>query len=68
MRKYTFMNIFGSNALPSGLSQATLAGLVRVLLMRLVDDHLGRQPEGEALLKVGRRAAFNQPCCLSPCG
>ncbi|WIA20535.1 hypothetical protein OEZ85_004930 [Tetradesmus obliquus] len=48
----TLMNIFGSNALPSGLSQATLAGLVRVLLMRLVDDHLGRQPEGEALLKA----------------
>lgn len=31
-----------------------LAGLVHVLLMRLVDDHLGRQPEGEALLKVSR--------------
>jgi hypothetical protein len=49
----TLMNIFGNSALPAGLSQQTLSGLVRVLLMRLVDDHLGRQSEGEALLKVG---------------
>lgn len=39
VRKYTLVNICGSNLLPSGLSQATLAGLVRVLLMRPVDDH-----------------------------
>jgi hypothetical protein len=28
-------------------------GCPHVLLMRLVDDHLGRQAEREALLKVG---------------
>jgi hypothetical protein len=28
-------------------------GCPRVLLMRLVDDHLKRQAEGDALLKVG---------------
>lgn len=52
----TLMNIFGSPALPGGLTPETLAGLVRVLLMRLVDDNLGRQPEGEALLKVRIKA------------
>jgi hypothetical protein len=56
----TLMNIFGSSALPAGLSQQTLSGLVRVLLMRLVDDHLGRQAEGEALLKVG--SGFGGSC------
>lgn len=48
----TLMNIFGGSALPAGLRYETLAGLVRVLLLRLVDDNLGRMSEGEALLKV----------------
>jgi hypothetical protein len=60
----TLMNIFNSSALPSGLSQQTLSGLVRVLLMRLVDDHLGRQAEGEALLKVSMEDARCCGCCF----
>lgn len=48
----TLMNIFSSGALPAGLRPESLAGLVRVLLLRLVDDNLGRMSEGEALLKV----------------
>lgn len=49
------MNIFNANRLPSGLKKDTLGGLVRTLLLRLVDDNLGKQAEGEALLKVGWR-------------
>lgn len=48
----TLMNVFSAQQLPSGLKQETLSGLVRTLLLRLVDDNLGKQPEGEALLKV----------------
>jgi hypothetical protein len=59
----TLMNIFGSSALPAGLSQQTLSGLVRVLLMRLVDDHLGRQAEGEALLKVRGVVGVTKKTC-----
>jgi hypothetical protein len=59
----TLMNIFGSAQLPAGLSQQTLSGLVRVLLMRLVDDHLGRQAEGEALLKVGLKGSGSNVTC-----
>jgi len=46
------MNIFHTSSLPNGLRQETLSRLVRTLLLRLVDDNLGKQPEGEALLKV----------------
>jgi hypothetical protein len=46
------MNIFHTSRLPTGLQQETLARMVRTLLLRLVDDNLGKQPEGEALLKV----------------
>lgn len=46
------MNIFHTSRLPTGLKQDTLARMVRTLLLRLVDDNLGKQPEGEALLKV----------------
>jgi hypothetical protein len=46
------MNIFHTSKLPTGLRQDTLARMVRTLLLRLVDDNLGKQPEGEALLKV----------------
>lgn len=49
------MNIFHTNCLPNGLQQETLARLVRTLLLRLVDDNLGKQPEGEALLKVSNK-------------
>lgn len=49
------MNIFHTSRLPTGLKQETLARMVRTLLLRLVDDNLGKQPEGEALLKVGVR-------------
>lgn len=49
------MNIFHTSRLPTGLKQETLARMVRTLLLRLVDDNLGKQPEGEALLKVGIR-------------
>jgi hypothetical protein len=48
----TLMNIFSSPSLPGALRQATLSQLVRTLLLRLVDDNLGAQAEGEALLKV----------------
>lgn len=48
----TLMNIFHTSRLPTGLKQDTLARMVRTLLLRLVDDNLGKQPEGEALLKV----------------
>jgi hypothetical protein len=51
----TLMNIFHTSRLPTGLKQETLARMVRTLLLRLVDDNLGKQPEGEALLKVGIR-------------
>jgi hypothetical protein len=46
------MNIFHTSRLPTGLRQDTLSRMVRTLLLRLVDDNLGKQPEGEALLKV----------------
>jgi hypothetical protein len=46
------MNIFHTSRLPTGLKPETLARMVRTLLLRLVDDNLGKQPEGEALLKV----------------
>jgi hypothetical protein len=48
----TLMNIFNNTAMPDRLSSSTLTALVRVLLLRLVDDNLARLPEGEALLKV----------------
>ncbi|KIY92525.1 microtubule organization protein [Monoraphidium neglectum] len=46
------MNIFSSPGLPAGVEQGTLHRLVRVLLLRLVDEHLVKVPEGEALLKA----------------
>ncbi len=48
----TLMNIFSGPTLPAGIGASTLAELVRVLLLRLVDDGLSRMAEGEALLKV----------------
>jgi hypothetical protein len=54
------MNIFASGSLPQGLRADTLSRLVRTLLLRLVDERLGRQAEGEALLKV--RAALRVWC------
>jgi hypothetical protein len=59
----TLMNIFQSSRLPTGLKQDTLGRLVRTLLLRLVDDNLGRQSEGEALLKVGGSAARRRWGC-----
>eukprot|EP00775_Hariotina_reticulata_P007310 gene7310-7523_t len=48
----TLMNIFNNTAMPDCLSASSLTALVRVLLLRLVDDNLARLPEGEALLKA----------------
>jgi len=53
----TLMNIFNNTAMPDRLSSSTLTALVRVLLLRLVDDNLARLPEGEALLKVRSSAS-----------
>ncbi len=55
----TLMNIFHTSRLPTGLKQETLSRMVRTLLLRLVDDNLGKQPEGEALLKVSRGPALH---------
>jgi len=46
------MNVFSTPGLPAGVRGPTLHRLVRVLLLRLVDEHLVKVPEGEALLKV----------------
>lgn len=48
------MNVFSSPGLPAGVGGGTLHRLVRVLLLRLVDEQLVRVAEGEALLKVRR--------------
>jgi cytoskeleton-associated protein 5 len=46
------MNQFGHPSGAERVSPATLRCVVRALLLRLVDDALGRLPEGEALLRA----------------
>jgi len=46
------MNQFGHPSGAAAVTPATLRCVVRALLLRLVDDALGRLPEGEALLRA----------------
>ena len=49
----TLMNIFTSSYMPRQVQGDTLHRLMEALLLRLVDEHLPKIREGEALLKVG---------------